>query len=118
MSVTLKYKTGTDGMLYPNIVREKENLSQLGKYGLMAMDYLKENHHGRYLSLVRFGRLTEVLAPVNEEAHRMEDHLMEQYLKTHPAKNPADTMEMWRIREQGLRQAEEIIRHDLINQYH
>jgi hypothetical protein len=44
--------------------------------------------------------------------------MMEQYLKTHPAKNPADTMEMWRIREQGLRQAEEIIIHDLINQYH
>jgi hypothetical protein len=118
MSVALQYKEGEDGMLYPNIVREKENLSKLGKYGLMAMDYLKENHHERYLSLVRFGRLTEVLAPVNEEAYRMEELLMEQYLKSHPAKNPADTMEMWKIREQGLRQAQEIILHDLINKYH
>ena len=118
MSVALKYKEGTDGMLYPNIVMEQENLSNLGKYGLMAMDYLRENHYQRYKSLVRFGRLTEVLAPLNEEACEMEDRMMEQYLKEHPAKNPADTMEMWRIREQGLRKIEEIIVHDLINKYH
>lgn len=43
MSVALQYKEGPDGMLYPNIVMEQENLSNLGKYGLMAMDYLREN---------------------------------------------------------------------------
>ena len=44
--------------------------------------------------------------------------MMEQYLKSHTAKNPADTMEMWKIREQGMRQIQEIIVHDLINKYH
>ena len=45
-----------DGMLYPNISFETENLAELGKYGLMAMDYLKDNYNERYGSLERCGR--------------------------------------------------------------
>nr|WP_277820596.1 TnpV protein [Hominisplanchenecus murintestinalis] len=97
---------------------EKENLSKLGKYGLMAMDYLKENHYQRYKSLVRFGRLTEVLEPVNREAYQMIDTMMEKYLKNHKPENPADTMEMYKIRQQGMMQAEEIVIHEIVNQYH
>ena len=118
MSVALTYREAEDGMLYPNIGMEEENLSKLGKYGLIAMDYLKENHPQRYLSLKRFGRLTEVLSPVNEEAYQMIDSMMERYLKKHLPKNPADTMEMWQIRQQGMMQAEEIVLHDLVNKYH
>ena len=118
MSLTLAYMEAEDGMLYPNISMEKENLSKLGKYGLMAMDYLKENHYQRYKSLVRFGRLTEVLEPVNREAYQMMDTMMEKYLKSHKPKNPADTMEMYKIRQQGMMQAEEIVIHEIVNQYH
>ena len=118
MSVELTYREAEDGLLYPNIVMEEENLSKLGKYGLIAMDYLKENHPERYRSLKRFGRLTEVLSPVNEEAYQMIDTMMEKYLETHKPKNPADTMEMWQIRQQGMMQAEEIVLHDLVNKYH
>ena len=118
MSLTMEYTQAEDGMLYPNISMEKEDLSKLGKYGLMAMDYLKENHHQRYKSLVRFGRLTEVLEPVNQEAHQMIDTMMEKYLKSHRPVNPADTMETWRIRQQGMMQAEEIVIHEIVNRYH
>ena len=118
MSVALTYHMEADGMMYPNIQMEEENLSKLGKYGLMAMDYLKENHPERYRSLRRFGRLTEVLSPVNEEAYQMMDSIMTNYLKSHRPKNPADTMEMWKIRSQGQMQAEEIVLHDLVNRYH
>ncbi|MGN0154647.1 MAG: TnpV protein [Lachnospiraceae bacterium] len=107
-----------NGILYPNIEMEQEDLSSLNKYGLIAMDYLKENHYERYRSLVRFGRLVEVLKPVQEEAQRMIDQLMEKYLAKHKPKNPNSTMEMWQIREQGLRQAEEIVLHQIVNQYH
>ncbi|MBR1864872.1 MAG: TnpV protein [Lachnospiraceae bacterium] len=34
-----------DGILYPNISFETENLAELGKYGLMALDYLKDNYY-------------------------------------------------------------------------
>ena len=118
MGIALTYTEAGDGMLYPNISMEEENLSKLGKYGLIAMDYLKENHPERYRSLKWFGRLTEVLAPVNEEAHRMIDTMMEKYMETHKPRNPADTMEMWKIRQQGMMQAEEIVLHDLVNKYH
>ena len=118
MSIALTYSEGQAGMLYPNIIMEKENLSKLGKYGMMAMDYLKENHYQRYRSLKRFGRLTEVLSPVNEEAYRMIDMMMENYLKSHKPENPADTMEMWKIRQQGMMQAEEIVIAEVVNKYH
>ena len=54
----------------------------LGKFGIMAADYLKENYYSRYRSLIRFGRLTEVLSKVEEEANRLLEQIMEKYLKS------------------------------------
>ena len=113
-TIELSYTVAEDGILYPNISFETENLAELGKYGLMAMDYLKDNYYERYRSLERIGRLVEVLKPVNEEAHQMVDKMMEKYLQTHKPNDPTSTMEMWKIREQGLMQAEEMI----VNTYH
>ena len=48
----------------------------------------------------------------------MLDSLMEKYLEKHKPENPESTMEMFHIRKQGMMEAEEIIRHDLINQFH
>lgn len=48
----------------------------------------------------------------------MLEGLMEKYLEKHRPENPNSTMEMFRIRKQGMMEAEEIIRHDLINQFH
>ena len=46
-----------DGLLYPQIEMpdETEDLTKLGKYGRMAMSYLKENEPARYKTLMRFG---------------------------------------------------------------
>lgn len=93
-SIELSYTMAKDGILYPNISFETENLAELGKYGLMAMDYLKDNYYERYRSLERIGRLVEVLKPVNEEAHQMVDWMMEKYLKNHKPNDPKSTMEM------------------------
>ena len=116
--IELSYTMAEDGILYPNISFETENLAELGKYGLMAMDYLKDNYNERYRSLERTGRLVQVLKLVNEEAHQMVDRMMEKYLQTHMPSDPASTMEMWKIREQGLMQAEEIVVHEIVNIYH
>lgn len=74
--IELSYTMAEDGILYPNICFETENLAELGKYGLMAMDYLKDNHYERYRSLERCGGLVEVLKPVNEESQEMVDRMM------------------------------------------
>ena len=116
-SIELSYTMAEDGILYPNISFETENLAELGKYGLMAMDYLKDNYYERYRSLERCGRLVEVLKPINEEAHQMVDRMIEKYLQTHKPNDPTSTMEMWKIREQGLMQAEEIVVHEIVNKY-
>lgn len=117
-SIELSYTMAEDGILYPNISFETENLAELGKYGLMAMDYFKDNYYERYRLLERNGRLVEVLKPVNEEAHQMVDRMMEKYLRTNKPSDPTSTMEMWKIREQGLVQAEEIAVHEIVNKYH
>ena len=117
-TIELSYTTAEDGILYPNISFETENLAELGKYGLMAMDYLRDNYYERYRSLERSGRLVEVLKPVNEEAHQMVDRMMEKYMKNHKPNDPTSTMEVWKIRVQGLVQAEEIVVHEIVNIYH
>ena len=146
-TIELSYTMAEDGILYPNISFETENLAELGKYGLMAMDYLRDNYYERYRSLERTGRLVEVLKHVNEEAHEMVDRMMEKYMKkrvkylrctqvcksryftnentetqvdvqNHKSNDPKSTMEMWKIREQGLMQDEEIVVQEIVNIYH
>lgn len=56
-----------DGFFYPNISTETENVN-VGKYGLIWMEYMKENAPDRYRSLLRFGRLKKKASEVNEEA--------------------------------------------------
>ena len=97
---------------------ETENLTQIGKYGLLAMNYLKENEETRYKSLLRFGRMTEKMKEVDEEANHMLDQLMTQYLKSHRPVNPSSTMEMWKLREQAKMMAEEIVLTEIVYRYH
>ena len=92
-----------DGLLYPQIEMpdETEDLTKLGKYGRMAMNYLKENEPARYKTLMRFGKMYEKMSAVEEEANQLYDQLEMQYLAKHKPQNPSSTMEMWKIREQA-----------------
>ncbi|MDD3139092.1 MAG: TnpV protein [Lachnospiraceae bacterium] len=120
MNETITYKE-VDGLLYPNLVVEENqevNLTNLGKYGIMAMNYLKENQKSRYNSLYRFGKLAEKMAEVEEEANQLLDQLMENYLSKHKPQDPSSTMEMWKIREQAKMEAEEIVLHQIVYKFH
>lgn len=117
-ALNLEYHEGLDGMLYPNIQMAEPSEITLGKYGIMAMEYLKENHYERYRTMVRFGILKEKMKEVEEEANRLQDRLMEDYLKKHKPQDTSSTMEMWKIREQGMRMAEEIVLHQIVYRYH
>ena len=119
--IKLTYHEGEDGLLYPDLKfpeESKVSLKKAGKYGRMAGKYLKETEPTRYRALYRFGTLAEKMEKVNEEAYELLDRLMNQYLKEHKAKNPNDTMEMVKLREQAKMTAEEVVLHQIVYQYH
>ena len=120
MAVEMTYHE-VDGLLYPDIempVEQDKELLQLGKYGRMALQYLKDNEPMRYRTLYRFGMLAEKMREVDEEAWNLMEMLQNQYLSKNKTKNPSSTMEMWKIREQARMQAEEIVLHQIVMKFH
>ena len=118
-AMAVSYHEKADGLLYPNIRAEgPERAITLGKFGIMAKEYLESNYPQRYKSLSRFGNLYPKLKEVEEEADRMMETLMEKYLNRHKPENPESTMEMFRIRKQGMMEAEEIVLSEIVNQFH
>lgn len=110
--------TEVDGVLYPDITVSKEPEVWVGKYGLLWMDYMKDNHTERYRHHIRMGTLKTKAFEVNEEAYEMLDRIVNQYLAKHKPENTASTMEMWKLREQAKLMAEEVVLHDIVRRYH
>ena len=108
-----------NGLLYP-IFKEEVATEDIhvGKYGDLWMEYLKANYPDRYRHLFRLEKLMKKAEEVNEEAYEMLDSIVAKYLIKHPPVDPNSTMEMWQIREQTKMMAEEIIFHDIVNQFH
>ena len=107
-----------DGLLYPIFKEAATENIHVGKYGDLWMEYLKVNHPDRYRHLFRLKKLMKKAEEVNEEAYEMLDSIVANYLIKHPPIDPNSTMEMWQIREQAKMMAEEIIFHDIVNQFH
>lgn len=118
--MALTYHMGTDGMQYPSLKMPEEgtSIASLGRFAVRAAEYLKENHKGRYRMLARFGMLAEKMGEVEKEADRMMEILEKNYLENNPPQNPESTMEMWNLREQARRQAEEIVMAEIVMKYH
>ena len=107
-----------DGILYPCITfSEDAPIGKVGKYGLMWITYMKENHNYRYRHLVRMGKLNASAIEVDEEANAMADTIMKKYLEKHIPTDKSSTMEMWRLREQARMVAEEVVLVDVVNRY-
>ena len=104
-----------DGLLYPVVeLPEDLPLGQVGKYGLLWLDYMKENHKERYRLLWRLGRLNREACQVHEEAWEMLDEIMEKHLKKHLPENPSSTREMWRLREAAKQIGEEVVLREIV----
>ena len=58
-----------NGNLVPDVTLPEQK--QIGKYGRMHLDYLKQHRRGRYSALLGEGRLNAYLADVDEQAHEM-----------------------------------------------
>lgn len=89
-----------------------------GRFAVRAAEYLQENYKDRYRMLVRFGMLEERMQKVEEEANRRMEALEQAYCLEHLPKHPESTMEMWNLRQQARRQAEEIVMTEIVMKFH
>ena len=65
--------------LLPNLVLEEQNYEDIGKYGRLRLEYLKEHKKGLYTTLLMKNELTNHLLSVSKECIERFNTLMEQY---------------------------------------
>ena len=63
---------------YPDLRLPEGTHYEIGRYGRMRAEYLKENHRALYLELLLSGKLNEYLHQTDEECYRMIERLVEQ----------------------------------------
>ena len=60
-----------NGHLIPNITLPEQTDYQIGKYGLMHLDYIKQYRRGRYTTLLTEGKLNAQLHEIDLEANKV-----------------------------------------------
>lgn len=74
----ITYVLGEDDIYYPDLQLPRGTNYNIGKYGHMRYEYLKEFRHRYYMELLLEGKLNEYLQEVDEECYEMLDRLVEQ----------------------------------------
>ena len=65
-----------NGHLIPNVTLPEQNDYQIGKYGRMHLDYIKQHRRGRYTTLLTEGKLNTRLHEIDLEANEMLDTII------------------------------------------
>ena len=65
-----------NGHLIPNITLPEQTDFQIGKYGRMHIDYIKQYRRGRYTTLLTEGTLNARLHEIDLEANQMLDTII------------------------------------------
>ena len=60
-----------NGHLIPNVTLPEQTDYQIGKYGRMHLDYIKNHRRGRYTTLLTEGKLNTQLHEIDLEANQM-----------------------------------------------
>ena len=60
-----------NGHLIPDVTLPKQTDYQIGKYGRMYLDYIKQHRRGRYTTLLTEGKLNARLHEIDLEANEM-----------------------------------------------
>ena len=60
-----------NGHLIPNVTFPEQTDYQIGKYGRMHLDYIKNHRRGRYTTLLTEGKLNARLHEIDLEANEM-----------------------------------------------
>ena len=113
MSSNLNY-TKVGDYLLPNLILRQPQ-KQLGKYGRMRRNYLKEQHPVLYNSMLLNGTLYPHLLEVEQTAESRMQQMMAELLKQNPAPDREKNQLMWVQHMNSLRaQTEETILTELI----
>ena len=65
-----------NGHLIPNVTLPEQTDYQIGKYGRMHLDYIKQHRRGRYTTLLTEGKLNAQLHEIDLEATEMLDTII------------------------------------------
>ena len=65
-----------NGYLIPNVNLPEQTNYQIGKYGRMHLDYIKQHRRGRYTTLLTEGKLNAQLHEIDLEATEMLDTII------------------------------------------
>lgn len=60
-----------NGHFIPNVTLPEQTDYQIGKYGRMHLDYIKQHRHGRYTTLLTEGKLNSHLHEIDIQANEM-----------------------------------------------
>ena len=74
----ITYVLGEDDIYYPDLQLSEETNYNIGKFGHMRCEYLKEFRHRYYMELLLDGKLNEYLHEIDEECYEMLDRIEEQ----------------------------------------
>ena len=72
------YTLGADGLYYPDLQLPEGTHYEIGKYGQMRWEYLKNHRKGKYIKLLMDGRLNEHLHAVDTQCYERVELLVEQ----------------------------------------
>ena len=72
------YTLGADGLYYPDLQLPEGTHYEIGKYGQMRWEYLKNHRKGKYIKLLMDGRLDEHLHEVDTQCYERVEILVEQ----------------------------------------
>lgn len=72
------YTLGGDGLYYPDLELPEGTHYNIGKYGLLRWEYLKNHRRGEYIRLLLDGKLNEHLHEIDEECYTRMELLVEQ----------------------------------------
>ena len=65
-----------NGHLIPDVTLPEQTDYQIGKYGRMHFDYIKQHRRGRYTTLLTEGKLNARLHEIDLEANEMLDSII------------------------------------------
>ena len=74
----ISYTKGTDGIYYPDLKLPEGEDYEIGRYGNMRLEYLKNHRKGLYLDLLTSGKLNRHLYECDEEFRVRLEFLTEQ----------------------------------------
>ena len=78
--MNIKYKKIGDYLL-PNLVIDTQNNKQIGKFGYLRLNYIKQNKKALYQTLLMKNELTNHLFSVSNECEERLKILMDNYIK-------------------------------------